>query len=141
MAPACRVDLCNKEIVLNPSRFKQFRMFTMKDEFETQDKLVPFLYPYSLLYLVSGILEDEGNDCDAYILGLERHINGKVPYNSAHELVSTTKFLFEGDTNRVIYSKSDLAAVLGLRTTSISHGEFDDNNDVIESINYFLKQV
>ena len=141
MAPACRVDLFNKEIVLNPSRFKQFRMFTMKDEFETQDKLVPFLYPYSLLYLVSGVLEDEGNDCDAYILGLERHINGKAPYNSAQELVSTTKFLFEGNTNRVIYSKSDLAAVLGLRTTSISHGEFDDNSDVIESINYFLKQV
>ena len=34
-------------------------MFTMTDENEKKDRLVPVIYPHSLLYLVSGVVEPE----------------------------------------------------------------------------------
>ena len=35
----------------------QFRMFTMTDDAERKDGLLPVVYPRSLLYFVSGLLE------------------------------------------------------------------------------------
>ena len=141
MAPACRIDLFNKEVVLNKSRFKRFRMFTMNDQFETHDKLVPYFYTHSLLYLISGILEDEGKKFDAYILGLERHILGNYPYDSAQELINTNTFLFESAKNRIVFSQTDSTALDGLKTKSTSHGGFDDDDDTIDSIIYYLKEA
>jgi len=139
MAPACRIDLFNKEAVMNRNRFNHFRMFTMNDHFETHDRLVPYFYTHSLLYLISGILEDEGKEFDAYILGLQRHIIGNYPYDSAQELINTNQFLFEAATNRIAFSQTDATATDGMKTKSVSHGGFDDDNDTIESIKYFLK--
>ncbi|KIA98515.1 hypothetical protein OA88_20495 [Flavobacterium sp. JRM] len=141
MAPACRIDLFNKEIVLNKSRFEKFRMFTMNNQFETRDCLVPYFYVYSLLYLISGILEDEGKGFDEYILGLERHIKGLSPYNLDQELVSTKEFLYESGKSRVIFSQSIEGELDGLRTKSISHGGFDDDEETIESLKYFLNEA
>ncbi len=139
LAPACRIDLFNKEVVMNKNRFKHFRMFTMNDQFEIQDRLVPYFYTHSLLYLISGILEDEGKDFDAYILGLQRHIIGNYPYDSAQELINTNQFLFEAETNRIAFSQTDVSATDGMKTKSVTHGGFDDDNETIESIKYFLK--
>lgn len=141
MAPACRIDLFNKEVVLNQSRFKKFRMYTMSNQFETRDKLVPYFYTYSLLYLISGILENEGKEFDGYILGLERHIRGNYPYDKAQELINTKEFLFETTAKRIVFSQTALDSLDGFRAKSLSHGGFDDDNDTIESINYFLKEL
>lgn len=139
MAPACRIDLF-KEAILDKSIFKKFRMFTMNNEFETKDNLIPFFYTHSLLYLISGILEDEGKEFDAYILGLEKHLQGTYPYDSAIELIKTNKFLFEPGENRIVFSKTDLTALYGMKTKSVSHGGFDDDKDTIDSIKYFLNE-
>jgi len=139
MAPACRIDLFNKEIVNNNNRFKHFRMFTMNNQLETQDRLVPYFYTHSLLYFISGILEDEGKEFDSYILGLNRHISGNFPYNSAQELINAKQFLFEPAKDRILFSKSDISIPTGMKTNSESHGGFDDDNDTIESIKHFLK--
>lgn len=141
MAPACRVDLFNKEIVLNKSRFKKFRMFTMSDQFETINCLVPYFYVSSLLYFISGILEDEGKEFDSYILGLERHIRGLPPYDLAQELISTKEFLYEPGKSRVIFSQSLEGAFDGSKTKSVSHEGFDDDDDTVESIKFFLNEV
>ncbi|MBK7389241.1 MAG: hypothetical protein IPI23_09300 [Bacteroidetes bacterium] len=111
----------------------------MNDQFETHDRLVPYFYTHSLLYLISGILEDEGKEFDAYILGLQRHIIGNYPYDSAQELINTNQFLFEATTNRIAFSQTDATTPDGMKTKSVSHGGFDDDNDTIESIKYFLK--
>jgi hypothetical protein len=141
LAPACRIDLFNKELVLNKSKFKKFRMYTMNNQIEILDKLVPYFYTHSLLYLVSGILEDEGKESDAYVLGLERHINRTAPYDSPEELISTNEFLFETATNRIAFSPTEATAPAGLKTKSKSHGGFDDDDDTINSIKYFLNEA
>ncbi|MBI1185482.1 hypothetical protein GC194_14525 [bacterium] len=138
MAPACRVDLFREEIVLHQNRFKTFRIFTMTEVNEKRDVLVPYLYTHSLLYLISGILENKGNDFDAYILGLERHIRAITPYDSVNEITAVHNFIYEADQNRVAFSQTDGTAPEGLRTQSLSHGGFDDDDETIGSIKFML---
>ena len=138
MAPACRIDLFRDEMVLHADRFKTFRMFTMNDNNEKHDILVPYLYTHSLLYLISGILEDEGNDFDAYILGLERDIKALHPYDTVNEIIASNKFVFEAGSNRIAFSQTDNTAPEGLRTKSLSHAGFDDDDETINSIKFML---
>lgn len=138
MAPACRIDLFRDEIVLHQNRFKNFRIFTMTDDCEKRDILVPYLYTHSLLYLISGILENEGNDFDAYILGLERNISAVAPYDSIKEIAEANKFIYEIEKNRVAFSITDESALEGLRTQSLSHGGFDEDEATISSIKFML---
>ena len=57
------MSLINNQVV-----FKKFRMFTMTDELEKEDDCKA-IYPASLLYLISGILEDRD---DTPIAGMMR---------------------------------------------------------------------
>lgn len=139
MAPACRVDLFRDEIVLHQNRFKTFRIFTMTEVNEKRDVLVPYLYTHSLLYLISGILENKGNDFDADILGLERHIRAQPPYDSVNEITAVHKFIYEADKNRVAFSQTGGKTPDGLRTQSLSHGGFDDDDETINSIKFMLR--
>ena len=88
--------------------------------------------------MISGILEDEGNDFDAYILGLQRHVEAKSPYSSVNEINEVNKFLFDQGKNRIVFSKTDNTATPGLKTQSLSHGGFDDDDETIESIKFML---
>jgi hypothetical protein len=139
MAPACRIELFRDEIVLHPDRYKTFRMYTMTDNKEKHDLLVPYVYTHSLLFLISGILENEGNDYDAYILGLERDIKALNPYDSVKEILDSNKFLFEVGSSRVAFSQTDTTTPEGLRTQSLSHGGFDDDEATISSIKFILQ--
>ena len=48
----------------------------MTDELEQADRLIPVIYPHSLLYFVSGVLEDEA---DKPLLGMERYLTRRLP--------------------------------------------------------------
>jgi hypothetical protein len=74
LAPACDFDLFVNSIVRHEAQINTFRLFTMDDERERADTLVPllpFIYPHSILYLVSGLLEQVP---DRPLLGLARHL-------------------------------------------------------------------
>lgn len=138
LAPACRIDLFQREIVTNPTRFKDIRIFTMSDSYECNDILVPYLYTHSLLYLISGVLEDEGASFDAYILGLERHIKFIKPYD-IQELEGTHKFLATSGLNRCCFSVSASGSAAGLESHSLKHGDFDEDPGTIRSIQNILR--
>lgn len=138
MAPACRIDLFRDEIVSHQNRFKTFRMFTMTDANEKHDILVPYIYTHSLLYLISGILEDEGKEYDGYILGLERDIKANHPYDTVQEILDSKGFLFASNSFRAVFSQTEDNANEGLKTKSLSHGGFDDDDETIRSIKYML---
>lgn len=135
MAPAVRCDRFVQHLLTNKRFFDAFRCFTMNDEQEKQDRMVKGLYPYSLLYFISGVLEKES---DAHILGLQRHTVGNVPYNGP-DFVDIIAFLKAKDS--VIYSVTELPGEDGLRSGSVSHGGFDDEDEpTLESIMYLIKQ-
>ena len=122
LAPACTMDLFYEDIVTRPDRYESFRMFTMEDDLETKDELVPFVYTRSLLYLISGALE---KDADHTIAGLARQLSGQPPYDSA-ELTTVSDFVRAAGENRLVLSEvTDGGA--GLNSASHKHGAFDDD--------------
>jgi len=137
MAPACRSDLFYKEVVSEPDRFKSFRMFTMTDDAESKDALVnkiPKLYPRSLLYFISGVLENDGKSYDEYILGLHRY--SWDGYTTKSQILRGIKeFLSESD--RLVLSPAKGNAN-GLNSTAIDYGGFDEDSETIQSIKHIL---
>jgi pimeloyl-ACP methyl ester carboxylesterase len=129
LAPACTAQLFCEQIVSHPERFNNFRMFTMNDALETQDHLVPGLYTRSLLYLVSGILEQEA---DEPLAGLELHSRGVNPYDS-EDLIKMHQFLRGAGKNRLVLSETTDAGA-GLNSASHKHGDFDDDLLTQESL-------
>jgi len=89
LAPACTSELFRHEIAIRPHRFDAFRMFTMQDDLETKDRLVPLVYTRSLLYFISGALE---GTWDIPLAGLELQSRGAAPYDSP-ALLEVRQFL------------------------------------------------
>lgn len=136
LAPAVTCKLFNESIMAYPYSWERFRMFTMNDELECNDALIPLLYPRSLLYLISGILEQD--EYDAHILGLHRHIRGTKPYD-IEILTEIQNFLGtnDPDSQRIILSKSQ--GEMGRIADATSHKGFTFYKEIINSINYYLK--
>lgn len=135
LAPACRCELFHDEIVKHPDRFSSFRMFTMSKSYEKKDDLVPVLYPQSLLYFISGVLEGKA---DVEILGLERHITGKDPYDS-DMLKVVHDFLYEPGKGRIVFSKTEPGQPDGFRSAAVSHMDFDNDEPTLKSIKHLIE--
>lgn len=76
-APAVNFDTFVECFVRHREMVENLCIFTMSDEAERADRLMknaPFLYPHSLLYLVSGLFESKP---DGPILGLALHLQGE----------------------------------------------------------------
>ena len=138
LAPACRCELFTEAILGNRQKFDRFRMFTMADDWETKDRLLPYIYTRSLLYLVSGALENDGKDYDAPILGLQRHNSSEKPYHRMPFTKEIGDFL-AGDISRVVYSVTSEEAPPGFRSASKKHGAFNDvGEETMDSVIYLL---
>lgn len=140
MAPACRTSFFAETLAHHGSRIRNFRCFTMRDDLEKADRLVPVLYPHSLLYFISGVLEDEA---DEPVLGMERYLIGEASHYKKPEtgIPATRSFLTEGAT-RINFAVSNTGP--GLATNSITHGGFDNTDDpdaraTVDSICHILK--
>ncbi|CAM1354460.1 lipase family protein [Tenacibaculum halocynthiae] len=135
LAPACKIELFNTCIVDHSSKFKKFRIFTMSDDYETQDHLLGKIYPRSLLYLISGFLE---NGFDEYILGLERHTTAMSPYN-VPKIVKAHDFIYSSSEKRIVFSVTDDNAPLGERSTAKKHGDFDNDHHTQKSLQEIIQ--
>lgn len=137
MAPACRCELFARTVLKHEELYQRLRIFTMLEVNERKDRLVPVIYPRSLLYFISGVLEPDA--VDAFILGLQRQIIGNKPYDSEPVLEKIKTFLVTND--RIVYSATEDGALEGLRSGSLRHGDFDnDKETTLDSIFHLLKQ-
>jgi hypothetical protein len=126
LAPACRLDLFKDAIVRTKAQ-RRFRMFTMTDEIEQADRLVPVLYPRSLLYFISGALE---RDADTPLAGMQRHLKSATT-NAGGDFDEVRTWLKE--SHRATYSPTNHAPppfACGAR----SHGDFDNDKETVASI-------
>ena len=116
-------------------KFDSIRMFTMADKFETENRLVPGVYTRSLLYFISGVLED---GADVPILGMERYMSGAEPYGT--EPLLAVRSFFDSDIRLVLSDTLVLnpTAPVGIRSRSITHGGFDNDGDTRASLTAFL---
>ena len=147
LAPAVRMDLFAAAIKAGGSNIERCRIFTMRDELERKDVLLGegtgYLYPSSLLYLVSGLFEKVGADAlmDAPLLGLERFLGGAQPWLTEHDQMSAVNDVvsfFHAPGHDIVYSRSLESAVSGSRTQSTSHGDFDNEMLTLESVATFF---
>lgn len=138
LAPACSVSDFARVLPQHGRTFHRFRTFGLSDERERADALLPGLYPRSLLYFVSGVLErdEDGNpEPDAPILGMERFISAGHDFGRA-ALPMVRDFLVGGN-DRAIWSPS---AGTGVACTASTHGGFDLDGPTVESIQAILRE-
>jgi hypothetical protein len=147
LAPAVRMDLFAEAVTEGGDAVGRCRIFTMSDPFERQDVLLGegkgYLYPSSLLYLVSGLFEEVGGAAlpDAPILGLERFLAGPKPWLKEEDqirAVETVVRFFQLPGHDIVYSKTADGAGDGLQTEAISHGAFDAEPKTLASVSTFF---
>lgn len=143
LAPAARCELFYDVIMDCEQYFDKFHLFTMTEEWELKDALVPlsglgFVYPHSLLYFVSGLFEHDEHD--AFILGLHCHIRKREPYEQYELLNQVHEWLFENPDGKatVVLSKSPSLSSLGRRCQSTAHKDYLHDDELIESIRYLV---
>ncbi len=120
--------------------FNHFRMFTMKDEGERGKAMVPVLYPRSLLYFISGVLERDYNDPDklAYdqpIAGMQRYYTQKETYHTP-ELTAIQAYL-EADARRAVWAKENRGD--GLASAADQHGGFSVEPQTLASVRHIIQ--
>lgn len=130
LAPAATCEVFNHHIGAPGDIFDDLRVFTMTDEAERADRLVKGVYPHSLLYFVSGVLEGEA---DAPLCGLDRHTAKLEPYDVPPGV--DTHSILRGDvSDRLVFSPSEESAAVGLRSASLRHGDFDNDPLTLASL-------
>lgn len=128
LAPACSFEMFGKVLDEHDkgSLFEHFRMYALSDELESGYWEVPVVYPRSLLYFVSGVLETEATKPanDLPLLGMQRYYKSADVYNDA-PLNRVRRFILEGGSQRQSVWALDPRAD-GLGADSDRHGGFDD---------------
>jgi hypothetical protein len=119
-APACNFATFHEFLMPHASAIKTLRVFVMKDELERKDPLVKgvrLLYPHSLLYLVSGILEER---TDTPLIGLARHLQRQL---AAGDLIgkAVQDFLTGGANNTLVFAATAQNASPGAMAGFTSH--------------------
>jgi hypothetical protein len=147
LAPAVRIDLFADAISVGGDGIDRCRIFTMSDAWERKDELLGagkgYIYPSSLLYLVSGLFEEVGGEAlpDAPILGLERFLSGPKPWLTEADQVramETVVRFFQAPGHDIVYAKTADGAAQGLQCSAISHGSFDAEPATLASVGTFF---
>jgi hypothetical protein len=97
------------------------------------------VYPRSLLYFVSGLTEDS---TDEPILGMQRFLSGTAPFDDPH-LLKVREYVHDTQSARYapsVWGRINSGALEGFRTSSESHGGFDDDVDTRASLAYLIAQ-
>ena len=137
-APASRFEVTAGSLENHASRISGFRMFTMTDEYEQADRLVPVLYPHSLLYFVSGVLEP---DADTPLVGMHRFYDVAQFPDADFPLISVVRSYLDESLDRVAWSVTPDGAPDGRRSAATSHTEFDDEDEsTIDSVKHILSR-
>lgn len=145
MAPAVPYSTFGR--ALRDDLIGHFRMFTMENDCEMADNLIPqnpltplgVRYDASLLYFISGVLNPYP---DFPILGLYRYtdltLNGTYADNLMLRDVQNRLKQFADPVALSPIAGTPNAAPLGMRTTSLHHGEFGEDPATMQSIMYLV---
>lgn len=134
-APAATHDFLAKVVAEHGSRIANLRIFSMGDARETADVLVPVIYPASLLYFVSGLLEDEP---DQPIGGMQRYLVDAT-YDADHfPNVEACREFFARYSNALVWAPH--AGAAGCASDGHHHEDFDDRDpETLASVASILK--
>jgi hypothetical protein len=145
LAPAVRMQRFAQALDAAEDRIGRFRLYAMQDGLERADALLgagkAYIYPSSLLYLVSGLFEEHGDRAlsDAPLVGMQRFLEGATSWDDDDQEGAAIRrvrdFLTAGDCRTVL---SKVTGGPGLSSDATSHGGFDDEKATLESVATFL---
>jgi len=117
--------------------FRAFRMYSLADTDEQGYYEVPVLYPGSLLYIISGLLESEDDESsgDMPVTGMQRYARTTHPF-AEPEVVKVWQFL-KSKPDHLVWSGDKRGP--GLNCDSKKHGDFDNTPETVASFLHFLK--
>tara|TARA_R110000737_G_C14624499_1_gene494323 strand:- start:142 stop:2127 length:1986 start_codon:yes stop_codon:yes gene_type:complete len=129
MAPATNYLEFKNTYIKHRNKYRKLTMFAMDDKRERNDVLLDdypilkYIYPSSLLYFISGVLENSSsefpNKSDQPITGMTRYINRNSTYNNNH-YQDFRDFISAAPENEIIVT-NDI----------VDHGDFDNDEEVI----------
>jgi len=135
-APAVSHKILADAIHGQRSQIRCFRQFGMSDALESTDRLLPLIYISSLLYFVSGLLEEEP---DEPLAGMERFLSDDEIYSDASfpDIAACRRF-YARYPHSLIWSVSDAGD--GRNCDSHRHGDFDDRDEqTMKSVQHILQ--
>jgi len=137
-------------------RIRSFRMFAMQDQLERDDQVWGddlavqkdwrrYIYPSSLLYLVSGILEskqgangDLTDEPDMPLVGMQRYYTGAGTYGAKDfPEVGAVRDWLAASADTLVWSVAD-GAGSGLNSHCNDHGGFDNEQHTVDSLRHIL---
>ena len=146
LAPAVRMDLFAEALGAAAPLLGKVRLFTMHDALERADAVLGhkkgYIYPMSLLYLVSALFEERNSAAfvDAPLLGMQRFLGGDPSWledENQQSAIHTVQAFFKEAGHDIVYAKQ--AGDSGFSTEADSHGGFDSEPVTLASVAYFLK--
>jgi len=142
LAPAVTYKKLAATLAAHAAKIDGFRRFAMRDAVEADDVLVPVIYPRSLLYFVSGLLEFSDNDkpvriSDTPLVGMERFQLHPALFNTASypEIAEVEGFV----KNRSAWSVTPNGTPAGSQSASRKHGDFDNDASTLASLVHILR--
>lgn len=144
LAPAVTYSRFAKAIARHRNAgLAEFRMFAMRDDRESADRMLGVVYTRSLLYFVSGLLEGEALDggftsiCDMPVVGMERYLTSAASRDNP-DVKAVLDYLDE-KPGRSVWSYS-MGQAPGLNSDSRKHGDFDNDPATLESVLAFINE-
>jgi hypothetical protein len=134
IAPACTFDYLADALAGAGNRVANLRIFGMSDPVERNDHLVPAIYPASLLYFVSGVLEDER---DQPLAGMQRYYSAES-YGATFKSIADVK-AFPHLSGTHSYAWSQIGGFDGANCDMIRHGGWAEAPGTLASVLYLIQ--
>jgi pimeloyl-ACP methyl ester carboxylesterase len=133
IAPACTFDYLADSLESAGDRVASLRIFGMSDLVERNDHLVPGIYPASLLYFVSGVLEDVR---DEPLVGMQRYYSDLYDGSKFKTIagVKTFRHLLEEHA----YAWAQTGGFKGANCDMVRHGGWADAPETLASVLYLI---
>ena len=144
LAPAVSYQRLHRTLAVHGQRIANVRRFGMQDATEAEDVLVPIIYPRSLLYFVSGLLEStEQNDParlpDLPLVGMQRFsTHADVFTSKAFPEIEAVEQFLGGHAEHSVWSLTAAGALQGNQSRSRKHGDFDNDPTTVASLKHIL---
>jgi hypothetical protein len=133
LAAACSFPFLHERLDLFRRRVANIRSFGLSDEAERAYWEFPPVMKGSLLYFVSGVLEED--EPDMPLVGMQRYFSAEGPYDRP-DVREVAAYL--GPDARVWAGVDDPRP--GRRCTGPKHGSFDDQDEAMrESLAHILQ--
>lgn len=135
IAPACDFTLLAKTLQVAGDRVTGLRLFGMGDDLERKDAIAGLLYPSSLLYFVSGVLEDES---DKPLAGMARFYQGYYLEGTFPHIDQVRASSLLNQDYSLVWAMSAIGD--GVASDMTSHGGWANAAQTVKSVQYILEK-